>query len=1195
MTMQRELLAIHLFGGLEIRRGGEVVRQALPTRKSIALLLFLLLHPDRIFSRSYLAGLLWPDATEERARAGLRVALVAIQRLLAPESADRGRIVAATRGEVLLHQAPDLWVDVWEFRRGLDEVRSLPASSPEQREAMELVAGLYRGPLAPDLTEEWAVPLRDSLRDSALACLQNLTRAEEAQQQYTRAIFWAQRALGIDRCAEESHRALMRLYSLLGERANAIHQYHECRRILREDLGASPDEVTQRLFGQLRAQTERPASAPPETAPALPEFWSPLVGREPEMARLRQDWERARSGRGGCLLLAGEAGVGKSRLGRELLQEIAGSGGLVLYGQAREAEDHFLYLPLLDPMRRALHLAEEQQLALCDKVWMAHVARLLPELRGEGNGLLAPGSDTSHLLEALTRFFVVLATQRPLCLFIDDLHWADAATGDFIRYFCHRIRSSRILLLGGYRAGQVPEGSWFHTWLLQVGVATTGPGARAPAGRHEPGTGVSALTLSRLDPDAVMEMLQNLGEEGASEALLRPLGQRLYAETAGNPFFLLEQLRVLFEQGWLEVTDEGRWRIASERLVELGLGTGPITERLPLASSVSAAVQQRVARLLEEDRQLLACAAVIGRHFDFETLRRAVGVEIDTALAGVERLLNAELIRTRADGFDFSHDQIREAVLAGLSPIRRQDLHRRVGEALEATSGLNQARLFAIPLDAYVFRSPIPSVEWARAAEVATRLAHHFREAAPLIGPEKAVRYHLLAGSRARELCAYDRAVSLLEAARDLLEQLTTFETPLALWEQVATHLAPAYRGVGRGEDAYRLLQAHLARCTAAGEPIWIARAHCLLGSLLYIHSGLPGETTDRDCYQAAIAVCEHHGLNDWMPVPMSHLSYLLASRYHEVEKAEALARSAWDRATDEVMYWIGRRLATVLLSAVAHRHDWEAWRSTYRDSLRWGGPWGITLNPILTSMEADCRAAGQTELFQEICRQAKSDSEQAGVMPPFQQWFLEPAPPRVAQPRWQIEEPFTERLHHLTWHDPTGRGRFDLTTRPGWLSLWPAPGANLWPESDLNASRLLVVAGRGDWVAQTRVAMPGTDRIFAGLVVWQDAMNFARLEWERRFRGGPIVQFEACLTGPWEQIGRGCLDADSVWLRLERVGQTLHALCSTDGRNWLTAGSINLPPSEREQVGIHAIVEHGVGPACFEGFWFTSRAANDR
>src|SRR5262249_20179947 len=146
---------------------------------------------------------------------------------------------------------------------------------------------------------------------------------------------------------------------------------------------------------------------------------------------------------------------------------------------------------------------------------------------------------------------------------------------------------------------------------------------------------------------------------------------RLYEETEGNPLFLLETLRDLFDRSYLVVSAEGRWRIAPDPLApgesartEEPENAALLARRLPVPATVQRVVHQRVSRLRQEDKQLLQCAAVIGRRFTFEVLRRSAGREIEATLAGVERLLAADLISAQAPPatFDFRHDKIREVV-----------------------------------------------------------------------------------------------------------------------------------------------------------------------------------------------------------------------------------------------------------------------------------------------------------------------------------------------------------------------------------------------------------------------------------------------------------------------------------------------------------------------------------------------------
>jgi predicted ATPase len=237
----------------------------------------------------------------------------------------------------------------------------------------------------------------------------------------------------------------------------------------------------------------------------------------------------------------------------------------------------------------------------------------------------------------------------------------------------------------------VAESDWLGTWLTQVEAQRM----------------ATSLTLARLNGEEVRRLLAQLAEDGASDALLRSLGKRLYEEAEGNPLFLLETLRDRFEWDYLTVNEEGRWRIAPEPLApsdtsaragEVASGE-MLARRLPLPATVQQVVRQRMSRLREEDRELLQCAAVIGRQFAFETLRRAAGRKLEPTLEGVERLLAAGLIRAKAlsTAFDFSHGKIREVVYEDLLPVRRQELLQRMGETQIPLSSASAGSTASIP------------------------------------------------------------------------------------------------------------------------------------------------------------------------------------------------------------------------------------------------------------------------------------------------------------------------------------------------------------------------------------------------------------------------------------------------------------------------------------------------------------------
>jgi DNA-binding SARP family transcriptional activator len=1177
-----------------------------------SLFAYLLLHPGREFTRQFLAGTFWEKAKDDAtARVNLRAALLPIRKLLEPRPEDEGRFLVGSRATLHLVPPPDCWVDVWAFEEALGEARDALPASPEWFGALEHAVALYSGDLLPNLEDDWCAPVREGLRQRFVACLHDLARGELGRSQYNRAGGWAHRALAMDPCDEESHRHLMLLYALMGERERAAHQYHECRRLLREARGAAPDPQTLALFHRLQEQPQRERRLPSRVESLLlyPELSGPLVARERELDRLQTAWERARAGHGELLLLTGEAGIGKSRLGRELLQGVGLDGGLALYSQGYAIESHLLYRPLIDPVRRALELARQHGLTLCAPVWLAQVARLLPELQAEHEDGLLPaglgpaGEGPGLLEEGLAQFLVALSAQRPLCLFLDDLQWADLSTGRAVQLLSHRARHERLLVVGAYREGELAGSDWLGPWITEM------QGQRL----------ATSLSLPRLSETEVTLLLGQLAEGRASDAIVALLGERLHEETEGNPLFLLEQVRVLFEEGYLTMSEEGRWRIASERLAlpEVESGTHgsaagrSISRRLPLPPTVQRVVRQRVGRLSEEDRQLLACAAVIGRRFTFEALRRAAGREMEPTLAGLERLLAADLIRAQAQpaAFDFTHEKIREVVYEDLMPIRRQELHRRVGEALETIYGASEAAgddpasgsgreanrgPSAFPRWS---RRPPPPPARARAEANAEELARHFHQAAALIGSEKAARYYALAGARARTECAYEAAIADLSIALSLLLDEPLDEARLALRGEIVEQLAPAYCGVDRRDAAHVILREQIAACEAQPYPLGIARACTFLGMFLELNPALAGTETCRTLYERAIAVSQAHGLHDWAVYPQYLLADELSTDDTQVDRAEALVRACLPRVQARQERELLETLAVTLMRIAAAREDWPAVMSAFRMAPP-GPVMPIPLLRVLSILEEKSRLRGESEAFYTMCDEMAESYRRAGREAPLHQWYLAPTTgrlPRAGSPEpgagsrggRPLREEFVGEGWHpaLVWHDVTGRTQLDRATRPGWLGLSPPQGCDLWPETDLNAPRLMAAVG-GDFVAETRVELGSGVQVYAGLLLWQDAQQFARLELRSIPGGGrAAVHLQACVAGRFRDVGRGHCDRRPVWLRLERVGDELRAFCRADGEPWLTAGSLRLLPGNPEHVGLAAIWHGPDAHAWFDDF----------
>jgi predicted ATPase/class 3 adenylate cyclase len=439
---------------------------------------------------------------------------------------------------------------------------------------------------------------------------------------------------------------------------------------------------------------------------------------------------------------------------------------------------------------------------------------------------------------------------------------------------------------------------------------------------------------------------------------------------------------------------------------------------------------------------------------------------------------------------------------------------------------------------------------------------------------------------------------------RAALGQVTARDDPsldperLARWGQVLGQLVWVYRRTGRIEAARAALEDYIALCEACEEHRWLAWSCALMGQFL-LNNPVPVE----DCvdkamhevtrhravaalYERAIAVCESHGLHDQATSPMALLAAALAAWDADLERAEALASACLSRPEALQDAAVLQRVYTAQSWIAARRADWGALRAAIRASLPHGGIHEGAYHLILAHLEQTHYRLGAERQFRELCHEMADAYAQAGLEAPVKQWYFEPALPRPQPGEPCLQEEFDQAdwCPSLRWVDPTGRSRADLAGRPGWLGLYPALGPDLYPEQDVQAPRLMTAA-QGDFVAQTRLELGHGIQVLAGLLVWWDDRTFVRLElqfrslsWERS-----EVHLEGCVAGEYSHVGRGQCAQGAVWLRVERGGEELRALCSEDGEQWFTCGSVSVPSGAAE-VGLAAI-SHGPGAHA----WFDS------
>jgi DNA-binding SARP family transcriptional activator len=380
-------LVVRLLGGLEVE-GDLGAPLSVSTRKAQALLAYLALTPGQAHPRDKLAALLWSDTAPGPARTAFRQTLFVLRKALG----DTAETVLAMTGDAVRLPAEAVQTDVAAFERAV-----ALATPPALAEAV----ALYRGDLLAGLTveappfEDWLMSERERLRELAVEALARLLAHQRTSGDVDSAVHTALRLLGLDPLQEAVHRTLMRLYARLGRRDAALRQYQACVDVLRRELGVEPEAETKELYREVLRQRPPPVEATRPVAAGIAE--APLVGREAEMARLRDALAGAWAGQGRVVVVLGEGGIGKSRLVAELAAEAGRRGGQVLLGRAYESERILPFGPWVGAVRDAGVLAEPQAVAGLGGAFMAELARLFPELAETSRPAAADAGDQLRL------------------------------------------------------------------------------------------------------------------------------------------------------------------------------------------------------------------------------------------------------------------------------------------------------------------------------------------------------------------------------------------------------------------------------------------------------------------------------------------------------------------------------------------------------------------------------------------------------------------------------------------------------------------------------------------------------------------------------------------------------------------------------------------------------------------------------
>jgi DNA-binding SARP family transcriptional activator len=774
------LLQFRILGPLEVLRGEE----SLPFRGSRerAVLALLVLHANRTVSAERLAEDLWSGDPPDGAIRSVRVYVSRLRQALGAA----GQAVVTRPSGYLLQVDPEA-VDALRFEelvaRGRDEAKGGDhnAAAVTLREAL----ALWRGPALADVADApFAQAQASRLEEARLCALEDRIEADLAcgrhgqvtaelealtREQPFRERLWSQRMVALYRS---------------GRQADALRTYQELRSTLREQLGLEPSSALQRLEGAvLRHDPEldwHPGgiAAPPGSVPGLGEENRtdpsvataepgrlpqplrreerlPLVGREVELSRLDQTWQATCSGQRHLVLLAGEPGIGKSRLAAEFARTAHGAGALVLFGRCDEGMG-VPYQPFVEALGRYLRQAHDLVLGRL----AGELVRLVPEVGERVHGLAPPvrsdpETERYRLFGAVAAWLGATSESVPVVFVIEDLHWATKPTLLLLSHLLRSDEDLRLLVLVTFRDTPLDMTTDLVDLVAEL-LRLPGVERVRLSGLTEPGVG--ALMEAQAD--------HKLDDEGWA------LARVVHGETAGNPFYVREMLRHLAEQGDI-VRRDGRW-VAGQPLAELDV-----------PDSVRDVIERRLIRLPDRTSEMLALAAVLGERFDLAVLAESSGEPESSVVESLRPAVGARLVEEPDAGqYHFTHALVRSTLEDALGPTRRLQLHRAAGLAVEA--------VHAGRLDPHL-----------------PQLAHHFAQARDV---DKAIDYASRAGDRALAQLAHDEAAAYYRQALEHLDPAGRPDDEARRCELLIS-LGEAQRRAGDAAHRQTLLDAaHLAQ-----------------------------------------------------------------------------------------------------------------------------------------------------------------------------------------------------------------------------------------------------------------------------------------------------------------------------------------------------------------------------------------------
>lgn len=794
--MNKSSVEISLLGRFQVRVSETRLRsENIPGRKAPALLKLLALSHDHQLVRDQAMELLWPDLDSSGAAAQLYKAIHQLRKAFGA-----GEWIATIKNLVILAPPGGLITDVDAF-----EQTARAALASRQIKELERAAVLYTGDLLPmDLYTTWTQAPRDHFRQLYIDVLLALAQDYQSRGDLAAAAETYRTALDKDAMLEIAHRGLMAIFAQQGQRDRALKQYGVCHDVLADELGVAPSQETRALYDRIDQQQPGAEVAVERTRLQTPIRMAPLVNREAECRVIDGCLDQLLAKRGGVLLIEGPAGIGKTRLTRELIARAQRRGFHTLVGSAYEMEGAIAYGPFLDILQAALRDSRAGQERI-----PAEIASVLSG--GLQDAQPVPNSDPraaqTYLFAGVAEFLRQRALSAPLVAVLENGHAADQGSLELFHFLARRLQDVPLLLVVTRR---------------KEGMATSDPLDKLVRSVREVAT-VNVLTLAPLSAADHHELLQ---QQSAQQLLPRERSDEIFRLSEGNPMYALELHEFRSQHP------------APDAIESQSAATIP--------PSLRNNVSERLEKLSLSARELLTIAAVVGEGVSYPLLEALWSggnngrEDADASLLDLlDHLTAAQLLYERGIHYHFRHALYRNCIYESASEARRHVLHAQVAHGL-VQLGEQEDEL---PVEQIAFH--YQKAGNARQAAHFLRLAgqraasmyahddalHRYREALELIEPAKdaMVRricgdlYTLIgdtsraAGYLADSLAAYAQALSLIKDLSVNEADLTELHRKIALLAIFATdmqkagqHLAEAWRHVG--DDPRMHARLHILR-----------------------------------------------------------------------------------------------------------------------------------------------------------------------------------------------------------------------------------------------------------------------------------------------------------------------------------------------------------------------------------------------